>query len=444
MSSPHKSYSLYELCQSIQRGIETRYTGQYWVRAEMNQLNHYKQTGNCYPDLLERDGEKVVAQLRAVLWKTDYQRINRRFEDMLGEPLKDGIKILIKARVNFDTVRGISLHITDIDPQFTLGDLEREKQETLKRLEQEGIIGQNKSLHLPLLPMRLAVISVETSKGYADFMGKLEDTARKYQFFHMLFPSLLQGEHAIKDLLRALGKIKRVRRYFDAVIIVRGGGGEIGLSVYNNYTLAKAIAGFPLPVLTGIGHRANNTVAEQVAHTSAITPTDIAYFLIKKCADFENNLSLVAKVVSANAHAQLSENMQQLTRISLRLQSKTLEHMREAALHIHRFSGYIANESPSLINQNLASINGFPQKIKREAHQLLKIQHGYLGERKKNIDHLHPDRVLKRGYSITRINGMAITEVTDLQKGDTLATTLAGGILESTIDKIRKKKRDEN
>src|SRR5690606_5794462 len=165
----------------------------------------------------------------------------------------------------------------------TLGDLEKEKQETIQKLRDEGAYAKNKSLTMALLPKRIAVISVETSKGYADFMKVLETNEWDYRFYHVLFPSLLQGEKAVGSIRGQLKKIKKLKGHFDVVAIIRGGGGDVGLSCYNHYELAKDIAKFPLPVITGIGHATNETVAEMIAYSDAITPRSEERRVGKEC-----------------------------------------------------------------------------------------------------------------------------------------------------------------
>ena len=283
-----KIFSLLEVTGSIQKTIAARYTSSYWIKAEMNRLNFYPRSGHCYPDLVEKRDGKVVAQIRANIWADDYRRVDANFQQVLREPLKDGIKILLLATISFHPQYGLALRIIDIDPSFTLGDLEREKLETITRLQKEGIFHRNKELRLPLLPKRIAIISVETSKGYADFLEVFKSAGNNwnYSIFHMLFPSILQGDHAAKTVIAQLRRIGRVRHHFDVVAIVRGGGGDIGLACYNNYELAKEIALFPIPVITGIGHSTNETVSEIVAHKNAITPTELADFLIQQFHNF--------------------------------------------------------------------------------------------------------------------------------------------------------------
>ncbi|MDO9028037.1 MAG: exodeoxyribonuclease VII large subunit, partial [Candidatus Roizmanbacteria bacterium] len=257
--------SLLEVTQSIQKTLSERYKSSFWVKAEMNKLNLYPQSGHCYPDLVEKKDGKVIAQMRATLWKDDYIRINNSFQRILKEPLKNGVQILFSAKITFDPAYGLALRIIDIDPSFSLGELEREKQETIERLKKEGIFNKNKEQKLPLLPQRIAIISVETSKGYADFLKIIDENSWGYKFFHFLFPAFLQGEKAIESIGHQLKRIEKVKSHFDVVAIIRGGGGDVGLSCYNNYQLASEVALFPIPVITGIGHATNETVLEMLA-----------------------------------------------------------------------------------------------------------------------------------------------------------------------------------
>ncbi|MDP9041131.1 MAG: exodeoxyribonuclease VII large subunit, partial [Bacteroidota bacterium] len=294
-------YTLLEVTRSIRKTIADRYKTPVWVKAELNKLNYYRQSGHCFPELVEKQEGNVLAQMRATIWKDDFILINREFQRVLQEPLKDGIKILFLATISFDPTHGLSLRIMAIDPSFTLGDLEREKQETILKLKNENLYDRNKSLHLAMLPQRIAVISVESSKGYADFIKIVGATVQRYRLFHLLFPSLLQGEKAVGSIMVQLNRISRVKDHFDLVVIVRGGGDDIGLSCYNDYRLAKAIAEFPLPVLTGIGHSTNETVCEMISYSNAITPTKLAEWLLQKFHDFREPVEAAQKTITDTA-----------------------------------------------------------------------------------------------------------------------------------------------
>src|SRR5690606_27530280 len=166
----HKTvFSLLEVSRSIQKTIAERYKRLYWIKVEMNKLNHYTHSGHCFPELVEKKEGKVVAEMRSILWKTDFQRINRQFIELLGEPLRDGITILFQAGISYDPLYGFSVKIVDIDSTFVLGELEKEKRASILKLQQEGIFDANTGLPFPLLPKRHAIISVETRKGLSDF-----------------------------------------------------------------------------------------------------------------------------------------------------------------------------------------------------------------------------------------------------------------------------------
>src|SRR5690606_24620172 len=305
-------FSLAEVARSIQKTIADRYRSVYWIKAEMNKLNHYSHSGHCYPDLVEKKNGKAVAEMRAVLWNGDYQRINQRFLQVTKEPLKNGITILFQATISYDPLYGLSLRILDIDPAFSLGELEREKLECIERLKREDLFYANKRLTLPVVPKRLAIISVETSKGYSDFLKILKDNPWGYRFEYKLFPALLQGDKSITSIIGQLATIAEGMDKYDIAAIIRGGGGEVGLSSYNNYLLAAAVSTFPIPVLTGIGHSTNETVVEMVAYHNAITPTELADFLIQRFHDFAAPLEQTRQTLVRTARQSLGASQERL------------------------------------------------------------------------------------------------------------------------------------
>ena len=302
-----KVFTLLEVTQSIERTLNGRYKDSFWVRAEMNKLNFYRPSGNCYPELVEKENGEVTAQMKATLWQDDYTAINNNFRTVLNEPLKDGIKILFQAMISFHPIYGLQLRIVDIDPSYTVGDLQREKQETINRLIAEGLFNKNKTLELSILPQRIAIISAETSKGYLDFLGKIESNKWGYKFFHILFSSQLQGEIIVQTITAQLNRIRKVKDHFDAVAIIRGGGNDVGFSAYNNYQLAKEIATFPIPILTGIGHITNETVVELVSFQNLITPTDLADYVIHKFNDYSSTVQNAEKKIIDRTHRLISD-----------------------------------------------------------------------------------------------------------------------------------------
>lgn len=455
-----KAYSLIEVTQSIQRTIADRYKSPFWVKAEMNKLNHYSHSGHCYPDLVEKSDGRVIAQMRANLWKTDFERINHNFQKLLKEPLKDGIKILFCATVSFDPSHGISLRIIDIDPSFSLGELEREKIETLEKLKKEGIFQSNKLLKLPLLPQRIAIISVETSKGYSDFMKVIEKNPWGYRFFLYLFPSLLQGERSVQSICGQLRQIKKVVKHFDAVAIIRGGGGDVGLSSYNNYVLASEIARFPIPVLTGIGHSTNETVAEMVSFKNAITPTELGDFLIQKFHDFSVPIKKGEAVIVDRARRILADEKAVFSNLIKHFQSAARTRMITSNAEVSRCANAILQHSSFLVKSKSDMLTWTIRSLTRSVSSLLigqrkglegsvretnKVTGKYLFEKdatlrsvEKHVNSMDPVNILKRGFSITIHNGKALESFSEVNEGDTITTMLLDGIVESKVNKSAK------
>ena len=429
-------FSLAEVARSIQKTIAERYQRVYWIKAEMNKLNHYTHSGHCYPELVEKKDGKVIAEMRSVLWKGDYQRINERFIEIAREPLKNGITILFQATISYDPLYGLSLRIVDIDPAYSLGELEREKLESINRLKQEGVFHANKQLAFPLVPKRLAIISVETSKGYSDFLKILNGNPWGYYIEQTLFPALLQGDKSIPSIINQLANIATHIADFDVVAIIRGGGGDVGLSSYNNYLLASAIARFPIPVLTGIGHATNETVSEMVAYQNAITPSELADFLIQRFHGFagpviqaQDTISQKALLLLALQQRYLSDCARYFRLNTMHLvnqQQRTLEH---TALRLHIVSS-------TLFRHKRQELQHPQQTLKTTTLATLKNNRLDLATTERAIQLLDPQQVLNRGYSITRVNGQALKDTEGVNEGDVIETFLASGNITSTVTKL--------
>ena len=453
-------FSLLEVTVSIQKTLAMRYTSSFWVKAEMNKLNHYPQSGHCYPDLVEKVDGKVIAQFKSTLWKDDFYRINQNFLKVVKSPLKEGIKMLFCARITFDPMHGLALRITEIDPAFSLGELEKEKQESITLLKSRGIFAQNKSLPFPRLPQRLAVISVQTSKGYADFLKMIDGNPWGYGFSHVLFPSLLQGDKAVESICYQLDRIKKVASHFDVVAIIRGGGGEVGLSCFNKYVLAQEIALFPLPVITGIGHATNETVVEMVAYRNAITPTELADYLLQKFHNFSQPVLRAEEVLLSKVKRIVSDERQLLQQTVRYFRSVTdnvlmksnhdiRQHTRElfqqSNLHLlrqkqaHSSIVYkVRSIAMTLCNIHRQEVTQVLFMIRRGLTSFLKQEGNQVANVVKAISNMHPENVLKRGYSITRKNGKAVTSVDEVSVSDKLQTVVSDGIIIAGVESITK------
>lgn len=404
-------FSLLEVTKSIQKTIAERYKSLFWVKAEMNKLNHYKHSGHCYPELVEKKEGKIVAEIRSILWKSDFERINAQFMKLLKEPLRDGITIYFQAAIGYDPLHGLSLRIVDIDVSFVLGELEKEKKESILRLHEEGIFEANKKIPFPLIPKRLAIISVETSKGLSDFYKIINHNPWGYKIETTLYPALLQGDKSIPSIIQQMAIIAGRTAQYDAVAIIRGGGGEVGLSSYNNYNLAKAIAIFPIPVLTGIGHSTNETVSEMVAYKNAITPSELADFLIQKFHSFAIPVDQAQEKLILQAQLLFEKERLKLQQAAQILNWNSNNKIRAEQHHLHILS----------------------QKLQVFSQHLLKQQKHDLDNLARLVKMADPSLLLKRGFSISKKNGKAIVSKEELALGDEIETIFVNGTVRSTI-----------
>jgi len=427
-------FSLNEVLASVGKTLAARYQRAYWMKAEMNKLNFYAYSGHCYPDLVEKQEGKVVAQTRAIIWSTTFQAINKKFLEVLKEPLKDGINILFLAKITFTPLHGLSLQILDIDPSYSLGILEREKQENINRLKQEGLFYLNKNLELPLLPQRVAVISVETSKGYADFIKIIQHNPSGYHLDLQLFPARLQGDWAINDIIARLQKIKANADDFDVVAIIRGGGGEVGLAAFNDYKLAKAIAEFPIPVLTGIGHATNETISEMVAYKNAITPTECAQFLLDKFEQSDQELTRLMLKINNIVQRKVEREQYLLRQVATALANATKHLATQQNLKLQLHYQLINNYCHRLLENNKATIQTLIRNLAVISTDKINAEHRQLTQFEKNLVLIDPKNVLKRGYSITRIAGKSIQPDGELPKeGQLVETEFYHGKIKSIV-----------
>lgn len=404
-------FSLLEVSKSIQKTLAERYKSLYWIKAEMNKLNHYTHSGHCYPELVEKQDGKVVAEIRSTLWKADFTRINNNFLKIAQEPLREGITMLFQASISYDPMYGLSLRIVDIDPTFTLGELEKEKLDSIRKLKEEGIYEANKSIPFPMLPKKLAIISVETSKGLSDFYKIINQNPWGYKLECTLFPALLQGDKSIPSIINQLAVISDKIAEFDVVAIIRGGGGEVGLSSYNNYLLAKAIAIFPIPILTGIGHSTNYTVSEMVAYKNAITPSELADFLIQKFHNFSVPIEKAAEGIQQLILTRFKEERNFLSQMATHIQWVGKRELQTARTNIQ----HMQQELGALI------------KLRFYEHKTA------LAHTERIIQLSDPRRLLKQGFSITKVNGKLLQSLDQLSPGDLIQTILEDGEIISTV-----------
>ncbi|MDF1574614.1 MAG: exodeoxyribonuclease VII large subunit [Bacteroidales bacterium] len=412
---PEKFCSLSQLLGQVKGVLEKGLPEHYWVIAEIMELHERR---HCYLELIEKSEENdtLLARIRATIWASRYSMLRPFFESSTGTTLKSGIKILCKASVEFHPLYGLSLNISDIDPSYTLGDLARKKQEVIQRLRSEGVFDMNRELTFPLVPQRIAVISSESAAGYGDFMNSMEQNRHAFLFYCTLFPSVMQGEEAPGSIISALEQIYESESAFDCVVLIRGGGSKADLESFNNYELAYFITQFPLPVLTGIGHERDESVADMVAHHGLKTPTAVAEFLVDRLLAFQFSLSALLDRLS--------------TLVNIRVQADLAR--------LDRYQGDLVHLSKSLVQKHSENLHRTEQGLRRELTNLMHRNKDYLSLLKKRTELVDPENILRRGYSITLLKGKALRSVKDLKPGDILETRLQEGKILSKVENTSK------
>jgi len=457
--------TLSELASLVKSAIQSTLYDDYWVIAEIAQLNFHSHSGHCYLDLVEKKEDTVTAKMRATIWARSFSQISTNFKALTGQDLRTGMKILMLATVAYHEVHGLSLNIREIDPRYTLGEMMLKRREIIERLTKERIIARNKLVGLPPVLQRIAVISAEGAAGYGDFQSRLNNNPYGYRFHHRLFQAYMQGEKAEQSILSALEQCIMHREYFDAIVIIRGGGSVVDLHCFDSYALGKMIALSPLPVFTGIGHERDETVADHVANRRLITPTAVAEFLITRSREFEatidelqHRMIIRARDLVATEKHSLRTSADSLlasvrrflntAKVSLReniheIQTKALAALKTPSIDIKGHEGNLRNAGERLIRNNRQKLKEFRKVLSVHPAHFLSLQTQKMENYDTRIRLLDPQNVLSRGYSITYFNGKALKNVGAVKKDDIINTRLSNGSLVSVVEKVEEEKTDE-
>lgn len=455
-------FTLLELNKNIQEKLKDNFPDSVWVIAEISELK-VNRNGHCYLELIEKDTitDQIIARTRATIWAFTFRMLRPYFEKTTGRELEAGIKILVNVAVEFHELYGLSLNITDIDPNYTIGDLAQKKAEILKKLEDDGVIHMNKELNFPLVPQKIAIISSDTAAGYQDFINQLDNNSFGYKFYTKLFPAVMQGLQAEESIINSLERIYDYEDLFDVVVIIRGGGSQADLGCFDNYLLAANIAQYPLPILTGIGHDKDESIADIVAFKKLKTPTAVAEFIIEKTTDFENSLSStkdkildniteylhrqklilsqIATVTAPLVKNRLDKTNYKLILLSEKLKSNLKEFYYNKDNELKRFSIKMEKESSRLLQNQKEKLKVIQYQLKNDSTFLIQKQDLRLDNLKNKASLLDPINILKRGYSITYYNGEKVLTDKGIKENDELITKLFSGVIRSTV---RSKSKD--
>ncbi len=425
--------SLFALQSLIKERLEASVRGNWWVTAEISELKRHP-SGHCYLELTENDPRSHLpkAQARAVIWRSAYQAIAMHFLGTTGSDLAAGMKVLVKASVSYHELYGLSLVISDIDPAYTLGEMEMERRRTILQLQQEGIFDMNRELPLPDVIQRVALVSSPTAAGYQDFVRETESSPYRIQL--TLFEATVQGHGAEQSLTHALGRIAALEELFDAVVIIRGGGSKSDLSCFDSYLLCSHIAQFPLPVLTGIGHDKDQSVADLVAALSLKTPTAVAAHLVALAADFEARLYDLQLALDQRLREIVPEMRSTIQNLALRLNLSATRAASAAKTLLERQTSALSTLSAVGFSRAALEIDHLSNRLRTSTADRLTREREKLSASAALVSNLDPKHILDLGFSIVRKEGKAVRDTKTLHPGDPITITLSKGTTNAIIE----------
>ncbi len=427
-----------------------------WVVAEISDM--MVKGGHCYMTLIEKDSNgTTIARMRANIWANRYLHIKNKFLYATQRELTNGMKVMFYGGATYHPNYGLSFNIGEIEPSFTMGDLERIRREILAALQREGILNQNRSLTFSDPPRKIAIISSETAAGYGDFMNQLQHNSSGVEFLTHLFPAIMQGDRTAKSVIAALDLVEQTLAFidWDCVVIIRGGGATTDMNGFDDIELARRVATFPIPVVVGIGHERDRCVLDEIACIRCKTPTAVAAWLsdtagmawqracdlTSRIASFASErlkgehirLQSIETMIPALAEAQIKNARLRLQGLSALIPSAAREATSKERIRLEGISTTLRISSQMRIQKEYPALDSLASKIKTAATSLLEKEKSRLETLLRLTDVLNPVATLKRGYSITRVNGKAITSAEAVIPGDTIETQTAQGTIVSTI-----------
>ncbi len=404
-------YTLRQLNLMVRDAIAMQLPDEYWVEAELSECR--ERGGHCYMELVEKDDRSntPIARASAKCWRQTWQMVQPYFERTTGQPLRAGLKVLVKVYAQFHEAYGFSWIVTDIDPTYTLGDMARRRQEIIRQLKEEGVFDLQRELRLPLFAQRIAVISASNAAGYGDFCRQLEDNGYGFHFTIQLFPAIMQGEQVESSIINALNQIFNDISHYDVVCILRGGGATADLSGFDTLALAENVAQFPLPIITGIGHDRDESILDMISHTRVKTPTAAATLLVDNLLRVLDRIERAQTFVSHFVSDSIHRHQQHISQLATLIPTLALRTVSDGR---HRIE--MLQPRPRLAIERLLTEQ--KHRLERMALQL------------QGFD---PQILLARGYSITLKDGRAVRDPAQVKPGDEIETRIEKGTFKSIV-----------
>ena len=431
-----KALSLFELNSLVADVIDSTMSRSYWVQAELSEARENR--GHCYMELIEKNegSNAPIARASAKCWSNVWMLIKPAFIRITGQEVRAGMKVMLQVHAQFHPQYGFSWIVDDINPEYTMGDMMRKRQDIIRQLKAEGVLELQKELHFPIFAQRIAVISSETAAGYGDFCNQLETNEYELYFHVELFSAVMQGDHVEQSIINALNQINSREDDFDCVVIIRGGGATADLSGFDTLSLAENVANFPLPIVTGIGHERDESVLDMVSFQRVKTPTAAAAYLIDHLA------STLMRV--KNAQTQIVDSV----RRALEVEKMRIQHI---GIHIPVLFSVVRTKQEARLDglsqrflmklketmkQTNFHLSTLQSRILPTLQNRLSIEQHRLEILEQRARLLDPSLPLKRGYSITLCNGKTVRNAKDLKIGDTIITRLEKGEVESRVERL--------
>ena len=412
-TSKESCITLYELQRMVRTTVEECFATPLWVSAEISELK-VNRSGHCYLNLVEKGNSEGAprAEARAVIWRNNYTQIDAMFREATGSPLSSGIGVLVRVVVTYHEIYGFSLQIIDLDPNYTLGDVERRRRETIERLKEDGVWDMNRELSLPRPLLRIAVVSSATAAGYRDFMTEIGSSP--FNFNVTLFEATMQGEGAEESVVNALSAIAERESDFDIAVIIRGGGSTSDLALFDSYRIALYVTQMPMAVITGIGHDKDVSVVDMVAHYMCKTPTAVGAFLVDSAT------------AELNTIYDLSNEFRQLSEQMLNNQSSYLAQRKLELCHL-------ASQNISNHSHNLSAIE---QSIKELSSHIIATEEQRIESFKRLTESYSLDNILKLGFALVQTSEGIITSACGVGIGDQIEITLHNGTISAVVQDI--------
>lgn len=425
--------TLYELNSLVKETIELTFTQQFWVEAELADATERR--GHLYLDLVQKDEHSAtpIARASARCWASVWASVRPRFERTTRQRLTAGMKVLLRVYPQFHQAYGFSWIVTDIDPTYTLGDMQRQRQEIIDRLKRDGVFDMQRELTLPMFCQRIAVISSATAAGFGDFTNHLQGNEHGFKFTTELFPAIMQGEQVEPTVISALDSINSRIDNFDCVVIIRGGGATVDMSGFNTLLLAKNVANFPLPIITGIGHDRDESIIDMISFMQVKTPTAAAAFLIERLQIAADRIAHLADSAARCVQEKLERERIHLASISTRIPILfSLTKTREQGI-IDSLQQRIINAVQQDTKQRQYRIEHIKQRLTPAAQNIIQQQKHRLQLLTQRTSVLDPAIILRRGFSMTLCNGRFITDASQINEGDIIETMVAKGTIRSKV-----------